>query len=190
MPSEATAGDLFARRDPSSTAQPLRRRPRAALPFDPSAVGTGDPILLDTTVYIDALQGGLPLPMQALVASRVVLHGAVAVAEMVLSAAYLRPDHPSTPRNRLAIAATLDRIPISQVLPPSSTAWIEASLLAGTVARAQARDAADRRALLNDALLLLGAEEAGAVLVSRNIADIDLLLQLRPTARALLYDRG
>lgn len=189
MPSEATAGDLFACHGPSSS-HPLHRRPRTALHFDPRAVGPDDPILLDTTVYIDALQGGLPIPMQALVASRIVLHSAVAVAEMALSAAYLRPDHPSTPQNRLAITATLDRIPLSQVLPPSPATWIEASILAGTVAQTQARDASDRRALLNDALLLLGAEEAGAVLVSRNIADIDLLLQLRPTARALLYDRA
>jgi hypothetical protein len=43
--------------------------------------------------------------------------------------------------------------------------------------------------LLNDALIFLSADEADAVLVSRNVKDMDLLLQLRPNVRVLLYDQ-
>ena len=44
-----------------------------------------------------------------------------------------------------------------------------------------------RRELLNDVLLFLTARENGAVLVSSNAADMDLLLRFRPDARILLY---
>jgi hypothetical protein len=37
---------------------------------------------------------------------------------------------------------------------------------------------------------LLSAHEAGAVLVSRNVRDMDLLMQLRPGVQVLLYDQG
>ncbi len=43
--------------------------------------------------------------------------------------------------------------------------------------------------MLNDALMLLTAIEAGAVLISRNIRNMDLLLHCKPDARVLLYDR-
>jgi hypothetical protein len=47
----------------------------------------------------------------------------------------------------------------------------------------------DRRAVLHDALMLLAAIGADAVLISRNIRHMDLLLRFRPDARVLLYDR-
>jgi hypothetical protein len=49
---------------------------------------------------------------------------------------------------------------------------------------------ADRCRLLDDALILLGAHEAGAVLVTRNVMDVDLLLRFRPESRVLVYDRA
>ena len=43
--------------------------------------------------------------------------------------------------------------------------------------------------VLHDAMMLLTAVEAGAVLISRNVRDMDLLLRFGPNARVLLYDR-
>ena len=63
-------------------------------------------------------------------------------------------------------------------------------MMAGVLARTQHYSKDGRRKLLNDALLLLSADEAGAVLVSRNIRDMDLLLQLKPDARVVLYEIG
>jgi hypothetical protein len=57
------------------------------------------------------------------------------------------------------------------------------------LARTQGFPKHDRRKLLNDALIFLSAHEADAVLVSRNVRDIDLLLQIRPDVRVLLYDQ-
>jgi hypothetical protein len=44
-----------------------------------------------------------------------------------------------------------------------------------------------RRRLLNDALIFLCAGAHGAVLVSGNVADIDILLRFRPDIQVLLY---
>lgn len=60
--------------------------------------------------------------------------------------------------------------------------------MAGILARTQGLARDDRRKLLNDALILLTAAEAQAVLVSRNLKDMDLLLRLRPDVQVLLYD--
>ena len=38
-------------------------------------------------------------------------------------------------------------------------------------------------------MMLLTAVEAGSVLISRNVRDMDLLLRFWPDARVLLYDR-
>jgi hypothetical protein len=44
-----------------------------------------------------------------------------------------------------------------------------------------------RRELLNDALVFLTAREAGAILISANVSDMDLLLRFRPDVHVLLY---
>ncbi|HEY3846268.1 MAG TPA: hypothetical protein VGL95_04060 [Acetobacteraceae bacterium] len=44
-----------------------------------------------------------------------------------------------------------------------------------------------RRRLLNDVLIFLCAGEHRAILVSGNIADIDVLLRFRPDVQVLLY---
>lgn len=44
-----------------------------------------------------------------------------------------------------------------------------------------------RRQLLNDALVFLTARESGAILISANVSDMDLLLRFRPDVNVLLY---
>jgi hypothetical protein len=55
----------------------------------------------------------------------------------------------------------------------------------GTTAPTQQRE--NRRRLLNDALILLCAGEHGAILVSGNVADLDILLRFRPDIPVLPY---
>jgi hypothetical protein len=43
---------------------------------------------------------------------------------------------------------------------------------------------------LNDALLFLTAAATGAILISRNLKDLDLLLQMKPGVGVLLYTLG
>lgn len=198
-PGGLTAADFAARHDPDAFPASLPRRPRTALPFDPASVPPDSAVMLDTSVYIQRLRGKLPEPIIACIDARVVRHSAVACAELAISAGLLEPSHPATARNRAVIARLLGTISATDIVAPSAAAWSEAGMIAGILARTQyttqprqARDPAGgqdaiRRRLLNDALLFLGAREQGAVLVSMDSTDMDLLLRFHPDARVLLF---
>jgi hypothetical protein len=181
----------ISRHDPDGLRAPLAYRDRSVLPFDSRALSPSLPLMLDTTCYIDALHtGGLPSAIQALLVDRSVLHSAVARAELAVTIGILDPRHPGTANNLRVIRETLERMAPSSIVSPSPQAWADAAVATGILARLLgiAKDA--RRALLNDALLFESAREARAVLVSRNIRHLDLLLQLDPTVQVLLYDRS
>lgn len=187
MTSEPAA--LLARHPPGRWTRPLPRRARADLPFDAEAVAPDDRIMLDATVYVDALKAPLPMPVARLLSTRVVMHSAVALGELAVAVGRLDPADPRTATNVAPIIDTLSQVAPAMIVAPSADAWIEGMLIAGIVARVQAHPPDERRRLVNDALILLSAAETGAVLISRNVRDVDRLLQLRPDARVLLYDR-
>ena len=189
MPSNP--GDLLARHDPAAWTRTLAYRNRAELPFDAAAVGVATPVMLDTTVYLDALKApGLPSAIQMIVARNVVLHCATACAELAVSTGHLDPAHPGTAAHRAPLIEILQRMVPTRIVSPSADAWTEAAAIAGILARVQAYARENRRAVLHDALMLLTAIEVDAVLISRNIRHMDLLLRFRPDARVLLYDRA
>ena len=186
----SSLGELLRRHDPAAWTATLAYRPRSELPFNAGTVDLATPVMLDTTVYIDALKPpGLPTAVAVLVARNIVLHCAVARAELALSLGHLDPAHPRTAQNAMTLREVLFRMAPTRVFAPSAEAWTEGALMSGILARVQGLARDSRRALLNDALMLLTAIEQGAVLVSRNIRDMDLLLRLRPEAQVLLYDR-
>jgi hypothetical protein len=84
----------------------------------------------------------------------------------------------------------LTRINCSRIIAPSYEVWLEAAVMAGILARTQAIPKQDRRRFLNDTLLFLQAADTRSVMVSRNSRDLDLLLQLKPRAGVLLYDKS
>jgi predicted nucleic acid-binding protein len=146
-------------------------------------------LMLDTTVYIDAQKARLPQALSARMAVGEILHSAVALGEIAANLGLLDPAHIGTPGVAQVLRETLGRADMKRTVSPSTEAWLEASVLAGILARTQGFPKHDRRKLLNDALIFLSAHEADAVLVSRNVRDIDLLLQIRPDVRVLLYDQ-
>ena len=110
------------------------------------------PVLLDTTVYIDALKPpGLPVPIAALVARNVVPHCAIACAELAVSIGHLDPAHPETGLHRASLGDILSRMAPARIVAPSADAWTEAPLIAGILARTQRYAHASRRGILNDA---------------------------------------
>jgi len=188
LPSDPRPG--FGRHDPSTWIRTLAYRRRTELPYDVAAYPAASTLVLDTTVYIDALKpGGLPMDIAARVATAPIQHSAVAVAELAANLGLLDPRHPNTAAVRGAIEDTLSRLPADRIVPPSVDTWSEAAVIAGTLARTQGLPPQDRRKLLNDALIFLSAGNSDAVLVSRNARDIDLLLRFRPEVRVLLYDQ-
>jgi hypothetical protein len=106
------------------------------------------------------------------------------------------------PSHRPPLLSLLRDIGVSDMRSPSPQAWTAAGMLAGILARTQhglARPKRDLtpdeeccqrgriRALLNETLLFLCAQEHAAILLSSNIVDMDILLRFRPDARVLLY---
>lgn len=147
--------------------------------------------MFDTTVYIDAVEPGkLPHPVRKLIAERQPLHAATACAEIALGIGHLDPKHPHTPKHRAALESILALIEPLDTRAPSPAAWAEAAVIAGILARTQGYPKDARRDLLLDALIFLTAREAGAVLVSRNVRHMDLLLRFRPDTQVLLYERA
>ena len=197
-----TAGAMALLHDPDRHTRPFPRRHDSALPFDPAALPSDLPLMLDTTVYVHRLQNKIPPPIHALVEARPILHCAVAVAEIAISAGIMDPTHATTARYRTPLLGLLHGISALDMRAPGPAAWAEAGMLAGILARtqfglAQSRTALgsgaveqqreSRRRLLNDALIFLCAGEHGAILVSGNVADIDVLLRFRPDSQVLLY---
>lgn len=173
---------------PDKRSEPLRRREKAHLPFVTASIRPGEPILFDTTVYIDALQGRLPQDVAALIRLRQIEHSAVAVAELAYGLGRLDPSHPDTPRNVKIVRQAIEAIPERRLSAPDTHVVVEAGILAGIAARL--RTAIKDHALLNDAILFLQAQKNGWCLLSRNVADVDALLQLVPKGRALLYEQA
>ncbi len=145
--------------------------------------------MLDTTVYIDAQKGRLPADLAARIAGAAITHCAVALSEIATSIGLLDPTHPGTPAIRAVLTETLSRASPERTAAPTHNAWVEAALMSGILARTQGLPKEDRRKMLNDALIFLCAGETGAVLVSANKKDIDLLLRLKPTVQVVLYDK-
>src|SRR5262245_51474882 len=87
---------ILGRRGPARWKRTLAYRPRAELPYDPSRVPSDAPLLLDATVYIDQLKGQLPASIVTLIASRMILHGAPALAELAVTVGVLDPQDART----------------------------------------------------------------------------------------------
>lgn len=191
--------------DPAVFVPPLAYRQRDALPYDPAVVQPDDAIMPDTTVYVDGVKGTLPDSVRGLLVGRRILHSGVACAELAVAVGVLDPADPTTPGYLAPVMDVLDEMDRMATTTPSAEAWTEAGVLAGILARSQGlvgkRRAGEsavgrccrrgrERSLLHDALIFLSAAEQGAVLVSRNKRHMDLLLQVRPEVRVLLYDRA
>jgi hypothetical protein len=176
---------IITRNDPGRWSRPLAHRTKT----DPHQVPAGASLLFDATVYIDQLKGQLPRSIVDLAASRTILHGAPALAELAVTIGVLDPADRRTHATLIPIVETLTRINPTRIIAPSYEVWLEAAVIAGILARTQAIPKQDRRKFLNDTLLFLQAADAGAILVSRNSRDLDLLLQLKPQATVLLYDK-
>jgi predicted nucleic acid-binding protein len=70
---------------------------------------------------------------------------------------------------------------------PDQRVWRDAGILAGLLARLQQYGKAEQRKSLNDALIFLSAAKAGLTVLTRNLSDFDLLLQLAPYGKVLFY---
>ncbi|KQT31882.1 hypothetical protein ASG29_08315 [Sphingomonas sp. Leaf412] len=172
---------------PEKRTPPLVRRPDDELTFADDAQAGGPPLLLDTTVYIDVLQNRAPQAVKDLLLVRQVNHSSIAVGELTHLFGRLDPSHHDTGDVLTAVRGVIEDIPRHRLFAPSVAAVAEAGIVTGVVARLRGLPKADRQPFMNDATLLLQALENGSTLLSRNIGDMDLIQQIVPAGRVLLY---
>jgi predicted nucleic acid-binding protein len=145
-------------------------------------------MLLDTTVYIDKLQGRMTPKMDLLLDKADIWHSSVTECEMGALAGLLDPQHPDTSRAVEEVIASIEARKAHRIVNPDRDIWREAGILAGLLARLQQYGKADQRRALNDALIFLSAAKAGLAVLTRNVADYDLLMQLAPQGQAVFYE--
>jgi hypothetical protein len=197
-----TARSVAMLHNPDRYTKAFPRRLDAALPFNPAVLASNAPLMLDTTVYVHRLQNKIPRQIHELVDARPIVHCAVAVAEVAITLGLMDPTHETTVIHQTPLLGLLDGIRVMDMRSPSPSIWAEAGMLAGILARTQfglgrpkgalpphavKEQQECRRRLLNDALIFLCAGEHGAVLLSGNVADMDILLRFRPDISVLLY---
>ena len=166
----------------------LARRPDDQLPFivDKEPAG-GQPILLDTCVYIDRLKGDIPDHVRDLLRARLSHHSSTAIQELVHSIGALDPSDLRTAAVQKSINDVVREMPDHRVIVPDLDVLGRAAILNGVICRIQGYNNDQKLRCLNDCTIFLQALKFGLVLVTRNISDFDYCLQLVPTGRVLFY---
>lgn len=173
--------------DPRKT---LARRRDSELPFANADELAGQALLLDTCAYIDQMQGRAPAIVEALVDARHVNHSTVAIQELMHTPGVLNPADARTATVIDAVRSQIAAMPDYRVFAPDVDVLGRAALLAGILCRLQGYTRDDRFKALQDCTLFLQAHKLGFTVLTANIAEFDLLLQLVPTGRALFYRVG
>ena len=174
---------------PEKRTEALHRRSESQLPYLGRSTTMQPKLLYDTTVYIDILQGRFPENAHVALRAADAWHSTVTAAALVAPMGSLDPRHPNTSTAVKQIMATVEHRPAHRTIEPDSEVWLVAGILSGLLSRLQSYDAADRRRVLNDALIFETARKHGLTVLTRNISDLDLLQQLEPSGRVLFYDR-
>ena len=170
--------------------KPQQARAEAELRWADAEPKAGGPLLLDTTVYIDALQGRTPDSVDDLLRYRSIFHFAVCLAELTHAFGRLDPANRGTRQALAALAGTIgEDIPRHRLFAPDVDIWGKAGMLAGKVLRLArfAPGQGHERKLLNDSLIYLQARKVGAAILTRNQRDFDLLEQLVPSGAVIVY---
>ena len=175
---------------PQRKVRPLKRRRDDKLSWISDAAGIGSPVLLDSTVYIDTLQGRSPPALDAFITLRTCNHSAVCLSELTHAFGRLRPMDPRTASALKVIGQTIRDVPIYRLVAPDTETWGAAGILAGILFRLGSYAAGAERKCLNDALVFLQGRKLGWPILTGNIVDFDFLNQLVPDGRILLYRRA
>jgi predicted nucleic acid-binding protein len=174
---------------PQKHLKPLAYRTRARLPFLSSAKPPLPKLLLDTTVYIDTLQGTIPDEVAIALQSASLWHSTVTEAELAALSGLLDPARSDTRHVIASVDAAIQQRPPHRILNPGRDVWRDAGILAGLLARLQSYGRSEQRKALNDALIFLTAARQGCAVLTRNLTDFDLLSQLYPSGQVVFYDR-
>ncbi len=186
MSSNFSASRAVRRLKPVERIQRLYRRGEGELNFV-DRIDQGSKVLLDTTIYVDQLQKKLPESLELSLKFAIIWHSSVTACELCVLLGLLDPLHPGSARSMEEVTRFVDKRQEHRTINPTEDSWIQAGILAGLLARLQQYGKAEQRRALNDALIFLSAAKAGLTVLTRNVADYDLLMQLAPQGRAIFY---
>ncbi len=172
------------RLDPRQT---LARRDASELPFVSDDNIAGGALILDTCVYIDQMQGRAPRIVENVVNARIINHSTVAIQELMHTVGALKPDHPGTPSVIAAIGAQIRAMPPHRLFEPDAETLGRGALLSGLMCRLQGYQDDARLKALQDCVIFLQAMKLGLTVLTANVREFDLLLQLVPAGRVLFY---
>lgn len=174
---------------PQKHAGTLERRLDEDLSWAADEPAIGGPLFLDTSVYLDVLQGRSPVEVDALLSYRLCYHSAVCLSELTHAFGRLDPKHATTKAVLETIAETVDDIPEHRLHAPDTAMWGQAGVLAGLLFRLSnlPKGKGHERRFVNDALVFLQARQLGASVLTGNVRDFDFLSQIMPTGRVILY---
>jgi predicted nucleic acid-binding protein len=166
----------------------LQRRPDSDLAFVADAPLPGPPLLLDTCVYVDALEGTLPPETETLLRIRTIFHLSVILGELSHNFGRLNPRDPRTAAHLGELQGVIADLPPHRIESEvSAGVLLEAGILSGLVFRLGGFQPGQEVAALNDATLYLHALERGYAVLTRNIRDFDFMNQIMPSGRVLFY---
>jgi predicted nucleic acid-binding protein len=180
------AARRWARFDPQKT---LAQRGDNELPFVNVNLIGGQGLLLDTCVYIDQMQDRSPQMLDDLIAQRQVNHSSVAIQELMYTAGVLNPSDARSAGVLAEIGKQIKAMPPHRIFVPDIEVLGRAALLSGILCRLQGYDKDAKLRALQDSVLFLQAQKLGLVVLTANVSDYDMLLQLIPAGRVLFYRR-
>jgi predicted nucleic acid-binding protein len=94
-------------------------------------------LLLDTTVYIDKLQGRFPEAVELLMMPAMIWHSTVSECELAMIAGLLNPVHANSAHAIEEVMASIEQRPKHRRVTPDREIWREAGMLAGLLSRLQ-----------------------------------------------------
>src|SRR5262249_5240289 len=99
----------------------------------------------------------------------------------------LSPADKRTPAAISQIRKQILSMPAHRVFSPDSDTLGKAGLLSGVLCRLRGYAGDHKLRALNDCVLFLQAQKLGLVMLTANVRDYDILLQLLPKGRVLFY---
>jgi predicted nucleic acid-binding protein len=176
------------RRKPERRLVQFKARQLSELVAADAVAATGRPSFVpDTNVYILEAAGRLVPAAQALVARGLMFHCSVCLGELATGVANADPTGATWPALRDHYSELFNVLPRTRILTPEEDVWIDASIIAGTLARTQGFQRHQRKECLNDALIYLTAAKAGLPVLTQNREQFDLIQQLAPEGQFIHF---
>lgn len=143
--------------------------------------------MLDSSVYINQMQARAPAILLDLIKQRHVNHSSIAIQELMHTVGALDPADKRTLGVISEIRKHIQAMPEHRIFVPDADVLGRAALLSGMLCRIQSYSNDRRLRGLHDCVLFVQAQKLGLVVLTANVSDYDIMLQIFPVGRVLFY---